>query len=125
LGVPFACENMDFYDSQKWIDKKNRILRRDKYMCQISKRYGKMVSAELVHHVFPRSEFPEYEFADWNLISITRRVHNRLHDRNTDELTEYGVELLQRIARKNQIPIPAKYQGDVKRIAKHECRARY
>ena len=100
---------MDFYKSGKWIETREYVLRRDGYKCQLSKRYGKNREAEVVHHIFPRREFPEYAFSDWNLISLTRREHNRLHDRDTDELTEAGAELLRRTARKNNIKIPDKY----------------
>ena len=116
---------MDFYKSTKWAEKRNSILRRDRYMCQLSKRYGKMLPAEIVHHIFPRSEFPEYAFESWNLISLTRAKHNELHDRDTDELTEEGAELLRRTARKQGIPVPAKYQTKVKKVQKHERRMAY
>lgn len=104
---------MDFYDSKKWLEKKSRILRRDGYMCQISKRYGKMIPAELVHHIFPLDEFPEYALEDWNLISVSWKVHNTLHDRQTDNLTEEGRQLLERIARRNNIEVPEKYKHPI------------
>ena len=108
-------EKNPFYDSKKWREKKEYILRRDGYRCQISARYGKMIPAELVHHVFPLAEFPEYAFASWNLISVSWREHNKLHDRQTDELTEKGRQLLLRIARQNNIAIPDKYMKPIKR----------
>lgn len=105
----------EFYDSNKWREKKEHILRRDKYQCQISKRFGKMVSAQLVHHIFPLREFPKYAFANWNLISLSWKEHNRLHDRTSDELTEAGRQLLIRTARNNGIAVPEKYTRPVKR----------
>lgn len=104
--------DFDFYKDPRWEAKRQSILRRDRYMCQLSARYGKHNQAEIVHHVFPLLEFPEYAFQDWNLISITRKEHNKLHDRDTEELTEYGRQLLVRIARKNNIQIPEKYQHE-------------
>ena len=104
---------MDFYDSKKWIEKKSRILRRDGYMCQVSKRYGKMIPAELVHHVFPLDEFPEYALCDWNLISVSWKVHNALHDRQTNGLSEEGRQLLERIARRNNIEVPEQYKHPI------------
>ena len=104
---------MDFYDSKKWIEKKSRILRRDGYMCQISKRYGKMIPAELVHHIYPLDEFPEYALADWNLISVSWKVHNALHDRQTNGLSEEGRQLLERIARRNNIEVPEQYKHPI------------
>lgn len=114
-----------FYKSSKWLSLRESILRRDKYLCQMSKRYGKFLQAEIVHHVFPRDEFPEYEYDPWNLISLTIAEHNRLHDRNTNELTERGIELLRRTALKNNIPIPEQYTHTEKRQYKHEIRRFY
>lgn len=116
---------MNFYECKQWEEKRQSILRRDKYMCQISKRYGLFREAELVHHIFPINEYPEYALSDWNLISITRTEHNKLHDRDTDELTEAGRELLIRTARKYNISIPEKYQHEIKRKRRKECRNIY
>ena len=69
-------------------------------MCQVSKRYGKFVEAQTVHHIFPVADYPEYQWEDWNLISVSQAVHNKLHDRNTDKLTALGEELRKRTARK-------------------------
>lgn len=105
---------MNFYESDKWDQIRSSILRRDKYKCQLSARYGKNREAEAVHHIFPRDEFPEYQYESWNLISVTNKEHNKLHNRDDRSLTEYGAELLRRTARKNAIPIPVKYQKEVK-----------
>ena len=110
---------MDFYKDPRWERMRLHILKRDGYQCQLSKRYGKNREAEVVHHIFPREEFPEYAFEEWNLISITRREHNSLHYRDTDELTEEGAELLRRTARKNNIEIPTKYLERLKRRDKY------
>lgn len=98
------------YKSHKWKHKRETILRRDKYKCQISNRYGKNVPADMVHHIFPADLFPEYFFCDWNLISLSNDIHNKLHNRITGELTEAGKELLRRTCRKNNIDIPEQYQ---------------
>lgn len=63
-----------------------------------------------MHHVFPREEYPEYQWQAWNLISLSGEMHNRLHDRVTNELTDEGIELLKRVARKNNISVPMRYQ---------------
>lgn len=105
---------MDFYKDKHWEAKRNFILRRDGYQDQIKKRYGKIRPAKLVHHIFPLGEFPEYAMEDWNLISVSLSTHNELHNRDTDELTEKGAELLRRTARRNNIPIPEKYRHTIK-----------
>lgn len=71
-------------------------MRRDGYRCQLSKRYGKSVPAELVHHIYPVDEFPEYAFEPWNLVAVSRAAHNKLHDRDSDKLTAEGVALMRR-----------------------------
>lgn len=83
---------------RKWEKLRARVLRRDKYRSQIAKRYGKLVAADTVHHILPAEHFPQYFYASWNLISITAREHNELHDRTTHELTDKGLELATRTA---------------------------
>ena len=87
------------YNSLKWKRLARMVMRRDGYMCQLSKRYGKAVPAEVVHHIFPVDEFPEYAYEPWNLIALSRKMHNTLHDRNTDALTAEGVALMRRVSR--------------------------
>lgn len=94
------------YKEPRWVALRKKILARDKYIDQYLKRYGKFKTAEIVHHIFPVKDFPEYQFCEWNLISIARSTHNRFHDQNTDELTDEGKELLRRTAIKNNIDIP-------------------
>lgn len=67
-------------------------------MCQISLRYGRHIEANTVHHIFPVSKYPEYQWCEWNLISLAGAVHNSLHVRDTDELTAEGWRLLNRTA---------------------------
>lgn len=84
------------YTGARWKALAAKAMRRDGYMCQLSKRYGKQVQAEVVHHIYPVDEYPEYAYCLWNLISLSRAAHNRLHDRNTDKLTAEGVTLMRR-----------------------------
>ena len=84
------------YKGKRWRELSSKAMRWDGYMCQISKRYGKQVPAELVHHIYPVDEYPEYGYCLWNLISLSRAMHNTLHDRNTDKLTAEGVALVRR-----------------------------
>ena len=105
----FIVMNDDFYKAARWEKLRELVLRRDMFVCQYFKRLGRLVQADLVHHCFPRTEFPEYQYDPWNLLSLSRRAHNRLHDRFTDELTEEGRQVLVRVGRKNNIPIPDKF----------------
>ena len=84
------------YKASAWLRLSKSIMRRDGYRCQLSKRYGKNVPAELVHHIYPVDEYPEYAMCRWNLIALSRAEHNTLHDRNTGALTAKGVALQRR-----------------------------
>ena len=84
------------YKARRWERLRAQVMRRDGYRCQLSKRYGKSVPAERVHHIYPVDEFPEYAFEPWNLISVSRAAHNKLHDRDSDKLTAEGVALMRR-----------------------------
>ena len=98
-----------FYSSPRWLALRKAVLRRDKFMDRVEWRYGKRREANIVHHIFPRVEYPEYAWQPWNLISVSMATHNRLHDRESDELSEKGIDLLRRTARHQGIPVPEKY----------------
>lgn len=84
------------YFSPRWKRLAAAVMRRDGYKCQLSQRYGKAAPAEVVHHIYPVDEYPEYAYCTWNLISLSRAAHNRLHDRNTNALTSEGIALMRR-----------------------------
>ncbi|HEM4728320.1 TPA: HNH endonuclease [Streptococcus suis] len=77
--------------SSHWEKFRSRTLKRDKYLCQESLRYGLEVQAEMVHHIYPVSEFPELEFVSWNVISLTNKVHGTFHDRKNDKVIGQGL----------------------------------
>lgn len=81
---------MKIYETQRWRKKRERILRRDGYICRESKRYGKTVEATTVHHIYPVEDYPELAFEDWNLISLSASKHNKMHDRDTRKITVLG-----------------------------------
>ena len=108
-------ERDPWYESPKWRRIRLSALRRDKYQDQEAKRFGKIKPADIVHHIFPKNEYPQYAYCLWNLISVSRTTHNTFHDRETDELTEKGMELLRRTCRKQNMPIPEKYREKKKK----------
>lgn len=79
-----------FYKSTKWLKKRERMLRRDEYLCQESKRYGKSETATTIHHIFPRDTYPELALVSENLVSLSDKWHNAMHDRVTNEITALG-----------------------------------
>lgn len=107
------------YKEPRWVALRKKILARDKYIDQYWKRYGKYRQAEIVHHIFPVRDFPQYQFCEWNLISVSRATHNMFHDQTSDDLTDEGKELLLRTARKNNIEVPEWFFWEKKKGTKY------
>lgn len=99
-----------FYRTRRWQRLREAVLRRDGYMCRESARYGKRAEASTVHHIFPRDEFPEYQWEPWNLVSLAGDVHDSMHDRQTGALTAKGAELLRRTARRQGLDVPGRFR---------------
>lgn len=78
------------YENGRWKRKRKYILRRDRYIDQVAKWFGKTMEANTVHHIYPVERFPQYAWCDWNLISVSMETHNKLENRKTGELTELG-----------------------------------
>ncbi|UTI42112.1 HNH endonuclease [Niallia sp. RD1] len=89
----------NFYKSSQWVNKRKRILRRDEYLCRECKRYGKNTEATLIHHVYPFLVRPELRLTSWNLLSLCKTCHEKMHDRTTDELTDLGIQWVDRVER--------------------------
>lgn len=87
------------YKSARWQKKRAHILKRDGYMCQYFKRYGRHVEATRVHHIYPTRDYPELAWQDWNLISLSASAHELMHDRDTGELSQLGEQLKSRTTR--------------------------
>lgn len=96
-----------FYDGEKWQRMRNSIMRRDRYMCQLCKNDHVMTQAAHVHHILPREQFPEYEFAPWNLISLCQQHHNEMHNRLRGELSKRGEYLMRATAAAQGIKLTA------------------
>ena len=91
------------YKSKRWKKMRASVLKRDGYQDRELARYGKNVPANTVHHIFPVETYPQYQWAPWNMVSLSAKTHNEMHDRNTGALTDKGMELLQRVARQRGI----------------------
>lgn len=78
------------YKSRRWRRLRERVLRRDRYLCRESARYGRLVPADTVHHIWPAGLYPEYAWCAWNLVSLSAPAHNAMHRRGSEALTELG-----------------------------------
>ena len=75
----YNSETNPFYLTPRWQRKRAAILRRDKYLCQECRRYGRMREARTVHHIKHLEDAPELAYEDSNLISLCYACHNKMH----------------------------------------------
>lgn len=78
------------YGKAKWQKKRKHILWLDGYKDIVESWFGRTREANLVHHIYPAQYYPQWEWEDWNLISVSFATHNKLENRRTGELTEFG-----------------------------------
>ena len=93
-----------FYWSKKWKRKRDEILRRDHYECQMCRarikeaaRNGEQLHgydsrihrAVCVHHIKELKDYPELALDDDNLISLCHVCHDRIHGRDSDHLSAF------------------------------------
>jgi 5-methylcytosine-specific restriction protein A len=92
---------MNFYKTTKWKHKRANVLRRDEYLCQECKKYGKSTPATTVHHIIPLAWCLLYNallsLAGINLVSLCEQCHNKMHNRDTDKLTALGLQWVRRM----------------------------
>ncbi len=73
-------EIMEFnYKGKRWKNKRATILRRDGYMCQECRKYGRRTPAVTVHHIKHVDEYPELAYINSNLMSLCQACHNKFH----------------------------------------------
>ena len=95
----------DFYKSKRWLKLRAAALRRDRHQCQLEARRGRLVEAQVVHHIFPREQFPEYQWELWNLISVTAENHKQLHEKYGGKLSTVGERLRAEVAAREGIKL--------------------
>lgn len=84
MGFDYSSRN------KRWQAVRKLALKRDGYLCRESARYGKIVEANVVHHIWPAEDYPEYAYELWNLLSLCQAQHDAMHDRVTRALTSLG-----------------------------------
>ena len=78
------------YHTARWRKLRRSVLRRDGYKCREAMRYGQTVAATTVHHIWPAEDYPEYAWCAWNLLSLSSKSHDAMHDRLTHKLSPLG-----------------------------------
>lgn len=101
------------YKSKRWKLKRLKILKRDGYMCQYFKRFGKRRDANVVHHIFPAEFYPQWQWENWNLISLSSEAHEKMHTRDTHEITADGKIFQNKLIKNN--PIVKKFFSELKK----------
>lgn len=84
MGFDYSARN------KRWQALRVRVLRRDRHLCRESARYGRVVEANVVHHVWPAEDYPQWAYESWNLLSLSASAHDSMHDRVTRTLTPLG-----------------------------------
>ena len=90
IGYSTFRDAVNIYKTRKWLRTRERVLRRDEYMCRECRRYGRTTPATTVHHIYPLEQYPEWKWATWNMLSLCDACHNKMHNRETGELSELG-----------------------------------
>ncbi|MEC0248899.1 HNH endonuclease signature motif containing protein [Paenibacillus chitinolyticus] len=68
-----------FYKTAAWLKCREVALIRDNYLCQPCFKDGRLVSAEIVHHIKELERYPELGLTLDNLESVCASCHNKLH----------------------------------------------
>lgn len=68
-----------FYGTVRWQRARAAALRRDLYLCQDCRAAGRMVAAEMVHHIVPLEVDRSRATDLGNLVSLCDACHNRRH----------------------------------------------
>ena len=88
-----------FYKLKAWIRTRAWVLARDNHLCQHCLRKKKLKKAVTVHHIKPRSLFPELALDVTNLVSLCFSCHNKIHFKKKVGLQEVVKEKRGRKAR--------------------------
>ncbi len=67
------------YNTQKHRRWSADVLRRDKYLCQDCKRYGRNTPAEVAHHIQPITKRPDLAYNLSNGIALCNACHSKRH----------------------------------------------
>lgn len=68
-----------FYKSGAWNRKRQEILERDNYECQMCKEKGLFKKADVVHHIKHLKARADLGLTESNLLSLCNVCHNDVH----------------------------------------------
>src|SRR5690625_1976840 len=94
----------NFHSTARWQRRRSIRLRKDGYLCMECRRYGRTTQATTVHHIFPIETNWELRNNINNLVSLCNKCHEAMHNRQTGEVTEKGIEWQNRIKGKLSKP---------------------
>jgi len=78
-----------YYTSTKHKEWREKVLRRDGYLCQECKKYGRNIPATHAHHIKSRDEYPELQYRISNGISLCAQCHNKLEPRIPPDVKKF------------------------------------
>jgi 5-methylcytosine-specific restriction endonuclease McrA len=79
FGAKIWMIESNYYKHKRHIEWREKVLRRDKYLCQECRKYGKRTAATHAHHIKSMADFPELRYVVANGESLCLACHNRKH----------------------------------------------
>lgn len=71
--------NDSHYTGKRHRQWREKVLRRDKYLCQECARYGKRTAASVADHILERKDYPELQYVVSNGRALCASCHNKRH----------------------------------------------
>ena len=88
-------DSKKFYSSKEWIDLRKKIMERFNYIDLYELNMtGKIIPAEIIHHIIPLEESKQHSLDINNLIPVSNANHNRIHkiyDKGPNEKKNYNL----------------------------------
>ena len=69
----------DFYKLGRHKAWREKVRKRDKYLCQECLRYGRKTEATIAHHIKHADEYPELRYVVANGRALCATCHNKMH----------------------------------------------
>ena len=76
---------MDYYQSKRHRDWRQKVLRRAGYLCEECARYGRKTPATVAHHIKTVEEYPELKTVVSNGRALCAACHNKYHPEKAEK----------------------------------------